>query len=665
MGFDDSGTALHSFDYSMQYFDSSFHTTQYNVSATLPGVTDTVVIVGAHHDSWNFNLQSPNDDVAPGADDNASGTAGVLELARVFKQNDIQPYYTMLFVTFAAEETKFVATIDGATAFVNELIANGKYVHYMLNLDMIANDDLGLKGLYVNRSYSDKNNDNWLFSRIENLSSEYTDLTIFYDDNARKDRTDDLPFFDVGFNTMYFAEYDFNPNYHLSTDLVENCEFDFAAEVVKLSAGVLMDAAVRPAPTNYAYVVNAPNGESLRLKWQKSKARISDYNVRFGTEQDNWTERLQVQDTSLVFNQLQSDQEYFFEVEAVSVVNTPSLPASASGKLLTTPMDQDVLIVNVSNTNLVEVTNDSIDSYYEYLTDRFVVTTMQADTAADLSMELFADYSSVIMHNESRDPDFRITKDLQSIFRCYLDMGGHLLLTLYKPTLMFENSFGHGLKLKPHKFFSDKLLVDSVMSYPNTVFHYITDAETQDEVRVDENKIESAFLINVEAYDMMSTTEAQWQYGSDYDSTISLGQYQGHPVGVFNPGDDKNLFLTSVPFYYLEQKAGQELMHNILRNKFGEFYVDVPEIHGERQQASVFPNPVKKQLYLSWNFQYEGKGNLEVFDSEGRQLLEQSIALKASDRVISIKTSSLQTGIYLYKITLGTKVLNGKFIVRE
>ncbi len=665
MGFANSETALHPFEYSVDDFDSTFHNTQYNVSATIPGVTDTVVIVGAHHDSFNRLLQSPNDDAAPGADDNASGSAGVMELARIFKQNDIQPYYTMLFVTFAAEETKLYANTDGAQEFVDELITNGKHVHYMLNLDMIANDDLGLKGLYVNRSYSDKNNDNWLFERIDYLSSEYTDLSIFYDKDSKEARTDDWPFSDAGFNTMYFAEYDFSPDYHSATDLVVNCELDFAAEVVKLSASILIDAAIRPDPMHYAYVVNDANGESLRLKWEKSKSQISHYLVRYGKEKDNWIKELEVQDTSLVFNQLDPDQEYFFEVEAISVVNTPSLPATARGKLMSTPMDQGILVVNVSDTNLVGVTNDSIDQYYEYLTDRFVVTSIQADTAAVLSMELIADYSTVILHNESREPELRITQPLQNILRGYLDIGGHLLLTLYQPTLMFENNYGHGLKLNPHKFFSEKLLVDSVMNFPNTVFHYITDTETQEEIRVDENKLDSKFLVYIETYDLLKNAEIQWQYGSDFDSTTVLGSYQGYPVGLFNPGNNKNLFLTSVPFYYLEAEAGQELMHDILRNKFGEFYVDVPEIEGEGQQTRVYPNPVKEQLHISWDFQYEGEGNLEIFDNKGRQVLERSYAIKASDRVISLNTNRLQTGIYLYKITLGTKVLKGKFIVKE
>ena len=298
MGFTASETALHPFDYSMQDFDSLFHTTQYNVSATLPGITDTVVVVGAHHDSHSFSMQT-YDDMAPGADDNASGSAGVLELARLFKQNNIQPYYTLLFVTFAAEEYKLSAETDGAQEFVNELIANGKHVHYMLNLDMIANDDLGLKGLYVNRSYSDKNNDNWLFERIEYLSSEYTDLSIFYDKDTKETRTDDWPFSDAGFNTMYFAEYDFSPNYHSTTDLVENCELDFAAEVVKLSAAGLIEASFRPDMDSELLVLHNKNAESLSLHWYKSTSQGVEYLVRYGHQPGEWIETYSTPDTSL------------------------------------------------------------------------------------------------------------------------------------------------------------------------------------------------------------------------------------------------------------------------------------------------------------------------------------------------------------------------------
>ena len=78
-------------------------TWQKNVIATLQGVYEPQIynIVGGHHDSY-----SSGDPMvfAPGADDNASGTAAVLEIARVIKATNYQPESTIKFITFAAEE---------------------------------------------------------------------------------------------------------------------------------------------------------------------------------------------------------------------------------------------------------------------------------------------------------------------------------------------------------------------------------------------------------------------------------------------------------------------------------------------------------------------------------------------------------------------------------
>ena len=63
-----------------------------NVLAWLPGQTDEYVIIGAHYDHLgrgNFDSLAPSQigQIHPGADDNASGTAGVLELARLLARS--------------------------------------------------------------------------------------------------------------------------------------------------------------------------------------------------------------------------------------------------------------------------------------------------------------------------------------------------------------------------------------------------------------------------------------------------------------------------------------------------------------------------------------------------------------------------------------------------
>ena len=80
-----------------------------NVAGYLPGETDEFVVIGAHYDHLGLGDQSslaPSQigDIHHGADDNASGTAGVIELARHYASGGERPRRGLLFLAFAAEE---------------------------------------------------------------------------------------------------------------------------------------------------------------------------------------------------------------------------------------------------------------------------------------------------------------------------------------------------------------------------------------------------------------------------------------------------------------------------------------------------------------------------------------------------------------------------------
>jgi len=102
------------------------------VIAELPGQTDPskIVVIGAHYDSvnWQGSAGSP----APGADDDASGTAGVLEIARVLAGESFD--YTIRFCAFSGEEFGLL----GSEAYAASLDAAGANVIGMLQLDMTA-----------------------------------------------------------------------------------------------------------------------------------------------------------------------------------------------------------------------------------------------------------------------------------------------------------------------------------------------------------------------------------------------------------------------------------------------------------------------------------------------------------------------------------------------
>jgi hypothetical protein len=112
--------------------------TAHNVAGYLPGSTDEYIVIGAHYDHLGLGEQfsmapSLAGTIHPGADDNASGTAGVIELARWFAAQPKQKR-GILFLTFAGEELGLL----GSSYYVNHPeLPLGQDVA-MINMDMIG-----------------------------------------------------------------------------------------------------------------------------------------------------------------------------------------------------------------------------------------------------------------------------------------------------------------------------------------------------------------------------------------------------------------------------------------------------------------------------------------------------------------------------------------------
>jgi hypothetical protein len=112
--------------------------TVHNVGAYLPGETSEYAIIGAHYDHLGLGEQfslapSLAGTVHPGADDNASGTAGVLELAHWFSKQP-KRQRGILFLTFAGEELGLL----GSSYYANHPLLPLENAVAMINMDMIG-----------------------------------------------------------------------------------------------------------------------------------------------------------------------------------------------------------------------------------------------------------------------------------------------------------------------------------------------------------------------------------------------------------------------------------------------------------------------------------------------------------------------------------------------
>jgi hypothetical protein len=126
--------------------------TAHNVIAYLDNNATTTVIVGAHYDHLGLGDQGSSLDANPqtkihnGADDNASGTAGVLELARYFVTNKKKEKNNFLFILFSGEELGLL----GSKYFTEHPTVPLTAANYMLNMDMVGRLDSQTKTLLIN-----------------------------------------------------------------------------------------------------------------------------------------------------------------------------------------------------------------------------------------------------------------------------------------------------------------------------------------------------------------------------------------------------------------------------------------------------------------------------------------------------------------------------------
>ena len=91
---------------------------------------DEYVICGAHYDSWNADGEVPDTIRAPGADDNASGVAGILETARLLSHFTFDR--TIIYANWCAEEIGLV----GSAAYAHDMAEQGMDIVGYFNLDM-------------------------------------------------------------------------------------------------------------------------------------------------------------------------------------------------------------------------------------------------------------------------------------------------------------------------------------------------------------------------------------------------------------------------------------------------------------------------------------------------------------------------------------------------
>jgi hypothetical protein len=243
------------------------------VVAYIPGATDEYVIIGAHYDHLGLGGQyslapSMTGTVHPGADDNASGTAGVLELARAYAKEPPRKR-GILFLNFAGEEQGLLGSAYYAE---HPLLPLAKAVA-MINLDMIGR--MRENKLYLGGAASGTT----LKDTIEKLLPQY-DLKVDYSGGPSEGSSDHTSFTAHQVPALFFFS-GLHGDYHKPSDTWDKIDAPAAAKLLALVSGVadsLREAPGRPDFVKLA--APAPHGGG------DNPGPVSGYGPYFGSIPD-------------------------------------------------------------------------------------------------------------------------------------------------------------------------------------------------------------------------------------------------------------------------------------------------------------------------------------------------------------------------------------------
>lgn len=321
-----------------------------NVVASLPGrqpaAKDRLYVVTGHYDSRATNRNDATG-FAPGANDDASGTAVVMELARVMAKLELDA--TVVFIAVAGEEQG----MWGSTHWAKAAKEKGLDVRGMFSNDIVGSSTGadGVRRAGTLRLFADGNPPGEdgppraLARAIVDAAERYVpdmNVTLVW----RRDRvlrgSDHLPFLDQGWPAVRFTEASEDYRHQHQDvrieggvqygDLLDFVDFAYVAQVARVNAAALATLALAPAPPEDA-ALEAQLGQDTTLRWKpNAEPDVAGYRIVWReTTAPRWQHARDVGNVTRATLGGVSKDDFFFGVQAVdreghaSVAATPKI----------------------------------------------------------------------------------------------------------------------------------------------------------------------------------------------------------------------------------------------------------------------------------------------------------------------------------------------------
>lgn len=226
--------------------------TQVNVVASREGLLTPKrkLVIGAHYDSISLDREQVDQDVAPGADDNATGVAAVLEMARLLK--DTRTSSTVEFVLFGSEELGLI----GSGAHADVALEAGDDIVLMIGMDILGTRSTTFADAFT----IDTSSRNLSIAEdVADAAEQFT--SVFSRDGGSGSRirvtasgcrcSDHQSYLDRGFPAIGVFQFFTNPSPHInmSTDTIDKVDIGYAGEITRAALAGALRVAGFPSRT--------------------------------------------------------------------------------------------------------------------------------------------------------------------------------------------------------------------------------------------------------------------------------------------------------------------------------------------------------------------------------------------------------------------------------
>lgn len=233
-----------------------------NVVATIPGKSNSTVMLTAHYDSYPGS---------PGADDDGSGVSCLLMGAEILSEYSFQ--HTIKFVFFSGEEEGYL----GSKEYVRYLYDKGEDIIADINVDTVGHASSREGGNLI-RTLTDESSI-WISDVAEGICNRY-DIGLNIYRHGNFGGSDHQSFIDYGYEAIFFVEYELNSNIHTSEDKIENMNFSYLSKACKLILATTAEIADKNFEIRIKF--EEPKLGSIYLNERKILSIEEHYAIIFG-----------------------------------------------------------------------------------------------------------------------------------------------------------------------------------------------------------------------------------------------------------------------------------------------------------------------------------------------------------------------------------------------